>query len=291
MERLARIATMWSYLPAFRAVAETENVHEAARQLGVSPSSLSRAIGLLEARLGRPLFERAGRTLALTPLGRELLATVRAAMRAVDDLAEVHPETLRIAAPADLAVALVVPALTAIGITGASRARVTHDPEVDPVGRLLRGELDLALTCDPPRARPRELELEVVGEEQRLALYVGAEQPVGDGAAEWPQAVYVAPGGVAARWPSERPRTIALEVADPRDAAAAAIRGPIAVALPERLVAALDLPLRRLPGPPVAEAAALCLRRRSLGRPHRADVLVAALRAGPAKLLCYRKGA
>jgi DNA-binding transcriptional LysR family regulator len=47
MERVIRLNQIWSWLPAFRAVAETEHVHEAAQSLHLTPSTLSRAIHLL----------------------------------------------------------------------------------------------------------------------------------------------------------------------------------------------------------------------------------------------------
>src|SRR5688500_18841292 len=102
MERLARVASLWNWLPGFRAVAETENLHEAARGLEISPSALSRTIRLLEDELEQPLFDRAGLSLRLTALGAELLGVVRSAMRAVDDVTASRAEAVRIAAPADI---------------------------------------------------------------------------------------------------------------------------------------------------------------------------------------------
>ncbi len=58
MERLRRVASFWNWLPAFRAVAETEHLPTAAEALFVSPSALSRAIRLLEKDVGQPLFRR-----------------------------------------------------------------------------------------------------------------------------------------------------------------------------------------------------------------------------------------
>ena len=81
MDRFQRIAKLWDWLPAFRAIAETENMHRAAERLGTSPSALSRTLGLLEKEMGEALFQRIGRSLHLTELGNELPVATRDAMR------------------------------------------------------------------------------------------------------------------------------------------------------------------------------------------------------------------
>src|SRR5215217_4851914 len=110
-----RIRSVWPWLPAFRAVAETEHLPTAANELGVVPSSLSRSIKLLEDELGMALFERANKALVLNTAGRELLAAVREAMRLLDDaLGRAASDELRGhvvgVACADLAQALLSPA-------------------------------------------------------------------------------------------------------------------------------------------------------------------------------------
>lgn len=85
MDRAARLAELWSWLPAFRTVAETQHLPTAAAVLHVSPSALSRSVGLLEAALGQPLFRRVGRRLQLDRAGELLLAATRDAMRRLDD--------------------------------------------------------------------------------------------------------------------------------------------------------------------------------------------------------------
>src|SRR5687767_10980873 len=85
MHRFRRVAALWNWLPAFRAVAETQHLRRAGDLLCVSPSALSRSIHLLEDAIGGPLFVRAGRNLRLTALGDELLLVVRDSMRRLDD--------------------------------------------------------------------------------------------------------------------------------------------------------------------------------------------------------------
>jgi DNA-binding transcriptional LysR family regulator len=100
MDRALRLSQLWSWLPAFRAVAETEHLPTAARAMGLTPSALSRSVAQLEAAVDTKLFARTGRRLQLEPAGRELLAAIRDAMRRVDDslgrLGSQHPRSLRV---------------------------------------------------------------------------------------------------------------------------------------------------------------------------------------------------
>jgi DNA-binding transcriptional LysR family regulator len=63
----------------FLAVAETGGVTAAAARLGVTPTAVSKAIRLLEARHGVALFQRTTRRVALTEAGREILVRLRPA--------------------------------------------------------------------------------------------------------------------------------------------------------------------------------------------------------------------
>src|SRR5262245_59498025 len=90
---LVRIQCVWTYLPSFLAVAESQHLRQAARELRVSPSALSRSISILEHRIGQPLFERCGRRMRLTSLGDQLLETLRQVVQQVDEtLACSEPE-------------------------------------------------------------------------------------------------------------------------------------------------------------------------------------------------------
>jgi DNA-binding transcriptional LysR family regulator len=75
---------VWTYLPAFRAVAESEHLPTAAAELHVVPSALSRSVRLLEEALGERLFTRRGRRLALNSRGRALLDAIRQGQRSLE---------------------------------------------------------------------------------------------------------------------------------------------------------------------------------------------------------------
>lgn len=63
----------YQHLRYFESVARLGTVQRAARELHLSPSTVSAQIKLLEERLGHDLFERVGRGLGLTAFGRQVL--------------------------------------------------------------------------------------------------------------------------------------------------------------------------------------------------------------------------
>jgi len=105
LERARLVAQLWDWLPAFRAVAETEHLPTAAIAMRVAPSALSRAVGLLEDAVGHLLFERTGRRLVLNDRGALLLEAVRDAMRGVHSALEFIDEDLYVG-PARVSVPL-----------------------------------------------------------------------------------------------------------------------------------------------------------------------------------------
>lgn len=81
---MVKIHAVWAYLPSFLAVAEAQHLRRAASSLRVSPSAVSRSIGILEHRIGHMLFERSGGRLRLNPMGNRLLFTMRQVVQLVD---------------------------------------------------------------------------------------------------------------------------------------------------------------------------------------------------------------
>lgn len=68
----------------FVAVAEREHVSEAALELHVAQSAVSRQISNLENELGVQLFERVGRNVHLTPIGKIFLTHITSALKGMD---------------------------------------------------------------------------------------------------------------------------------------------------------------------------------------------------------------
>jgi DNA-binding transcriptional LysR family regulator len=71
-------------LRGFDAAARHLSFTQAAAELSLTQSSISRQIAALERQLGRPLFERKTRALELTAAGERLFAAVRQALLTVD---------------------------------------------------------------------------------------------------------------------------------------------------------------------------------------------------------------
>ncbi len=72
------------YLRTFIAVADTQSFTKAGRQVNRSQSAVSTQIKRIEEEVGRPLFERAGKTARLTPDGKLLLSHARNIVQAHD---------------------------------------------------------------------------------------------------------------------------------------------------------------------------------------------------------------
>jgi DNA-binding transcriptional LysR family regulator len=77
----------WSQARAFLATAEEGTFSAAARRLKLTQPTLGRQVAALEDDLGVLLFERVGKSLALTEAGRDLLEHVRAMGEAADRVA------------------------------------------------------------------------------------------------------------------------------------------------------------------------------------------------------------
>lgn len=76
----------WNRVRAFLVTAEEGSLSAAARSLGLAQSTLSRQVEALESELDLLLFDRVGRSLVLTPAGRDLLAHGRRMAEAATSL-------------------------------------------------------------------------------------------------------------------------------------------------------------------------------------------------------------
>ncbi|MDP2315823.1 MAG: LysR family transcriptional regulator [Pseudomonadota bacterium] len=72
-----RVDFDWNHLRAFLVTADEGSFSAASQALGIAQPTVGRQIAALEEKLGVALFERAGRGLALTPTGLELVEHVR----------------------------------------------------------------------------------------------------------------------------------------------------------------------------------------------------------------------
>lgn len=148
MHRAVRVGEYWNWLPAFRAVAETASLRDAAERIHVAPSAISRTIRQLEDSLGYPLFERTSGSLVLNAAGRQLLDAVRTAMRTVNEAQagqNAHDGPCHIYCPLDV-VPLLLDALEAWATAHPQSPPMVHVPCAEDIGaQLLRGDLDVAI--------------------------------------------------------------------------------------------------------------------------------------------------
>jgi LysR family glycine cleavage system transcriptional activator len=150
MDRLHALYQHWSWLPHFRAIAETQNLGAAARMLRITPPALSRALGHLEAALGTKLFERHGRRLVLNSAGVALRGAMRTAMRHIDDAVTAVAATrqdveIKIAAPGPYFGAVVLPALVRVHTQWPELNGELVDMPSSVVVSLTSGEIDVCL--------------------------------------------------------------------------------------------------------------------------------------------------
>lgn len=76
----------WNQLKAFLETAETGSLSAAARKLGLTQPTLSRQVAAIEQSMGVTLFERVGKSMALTPTGLDLLEHAHAMGAAAEAL-------------------------------------------------------------------------------------------------------------------------------------------------------------------------------------------------------------
>lgn len=173
-------------LRMLREVARRGTVTGAAAGLSYTPSAISQQLAALERDTGAALFERVGRGLRLTEVGRvlathaeDILAAEERAVVAVERAREALVAELRVGVLATVAVALLPPMLARIHADHPGVRVITRetDPE-DAVVAVRQGDLDLAFVVDYPDApMPWEsgVDVEPVGDE-RLHLAAPSRQ-------------------------------------------------------------------------------------------------------------------
>jgi DNA-binding transcriptional LysR family regulator len=282
MDRVQRLDTFWSWLPAFRAVGETEHLRAAAAALNTSPSALSRSIRLLEARLGCQLFHRHSRAMRLTPAGKSFLLSVRTVMRQLDDAVEaLNPRDpagpLRVVSVSAVTMELVAPAVQAL-----TRKFPQIRPQLttriaDVTQRLLAGEVDVAFLHEPTAAP--DLHCELIANLPR-SIYCSPDHPLAT-LHDLPlellaKHAFVAPppddkGIVQDGWPLDWQRQIALETDQLRIGSEFCKHYGVLAVLPDLLGAKAGSRLQRLPVRGCAPLALFAVRRSGTNTANRAE--------------------
>ncbi|MDP3411515.1 LysR substrate-binding domain-containing protein [Bosea sp. (in: a-proteobacteria)] len=154
---------------AFEAAARRGSFRAAAAELNLSPSAVSHAIVKLEKALGVALFERSGRSMALTIHGETLMHHVRNAFdelrRGLESVSAQGPQLLRVHSAPSFAAAWLTPRLPAFlaqhpGIelrlaAGTDYTRFTGDDfDVDIVYGPVRGDGLATIEMPPETVTP-----------------------------------------------------------------------------------------------------------------------------------------
>jgi DNA-binding transcriptional LysR family regulator len=167
-ERLRGHRDEASALKALATAVDEGSLRGAARRLGVTQPTLTKAIRELERELGTPLFERTGRGVVPTPAGRILhehaSAATRELGRAVERIGELTDGTsgeLRVAA-IPLAVMVLMPETvrTFCERWPDVRLHVNEELYMAQLARLRRGEVDLAIGPMPEILAPGEFDVQ-----------------------------------------------------------------------------------------------------------------------------------
>ena len=289
MEPLRRVHRLWNWLPAFRAVAETEHLPTASEMLGVSPSALSRSIKLIEDDLGRDLFEREGRNLRLNESGRAFLEAVRDAMRRVHDGIGAVDETsiwgaVRVGA-AGLLHAVHLPGLVASlrrNHPGVVARVITVDVDAE-TGLLLTGQVDVAFSSWGQRHEATEL---VRLGEAISSVWCGPGHPLYEAEspteAELLAHAFVSPvpdthGRTGEGWPADRPREIGAQVQTMQLGLDLCASGDLLAVLPDDL-ARRNPALRRFPVDFLPRSPLFARKRKQIGPPGKAELIIDEMR-------------
>ena len=154
MERARNLREIWAWLPAFRVVAETQHLTEAAQRLSVTPAALSRTIAKIEKATGLRLFERVPHGMLLTAAGALLADTVRDSMRECDDVLtqlapNVESSTAVRMAFDDPIIGMLLDHCLPVLVRFRARVVISTMSAHRMAASLLSGEIDLALARAP----------------------------------------------------------------------------------------------------------------------------------------------
>lgn len=142
----------------FEMAAQTENLGRAAEAIARSQPALTKAIRRLEQTVGGPLFEKAGRGVRLTPVGRILLEEARQlrvsadeALRHVADFSQGLAGLVRIGS-GTVTVGALLPRVCRLLLKQAPEAQVSIEvgASLDLLEQLRQKQLDLVVGLLPP---------------------------------------------------------------------------------------------------------------------------------------------
>ncbi len=290
MERLQRISRFWNWLPAFRAVAETQHLPKASEGLHLSPPALSRAVRLLEQDMGVPLFRRVGRRIELSEAGEKFLPYLRDAMRLIHDgLLALEGRKLQgrvvIGSGGVLTTAHLLPALETLQEKYPDFVPILLSFQASSiVSALLAGRIDAAFLSE--EVHDDRIERIPLGHAP-CSLWVGRGHPFFGKSPSLDQVLtqpFVAPpppdtGGMDEGWPPDLPRKVGVHVDQMRIGLDFCLKGRFIAVLPNEVARphAEGDRLWRLPLDLVPDVPLFAYTRKRLRGESMADLLVEAV--------------
>jgi DNA-binding transcriptional LysR family regulator len=242
MPNAGSLRAIWTWLPAFQVVAETQHLPTASRQCHTSVSALSRSVRLLEDALGRPLFQRAGRRLVLNASGEQLLSAVREALTKLSsevDHLRAGSGAFHIATSEASGHAVVLPALRELQRTQLELTPYVHECSPERALTMLRSrELDVAFLARHIAA-PGLVVMRVGEIESRI--FCSSDHPLFAAPEPAPAEILrhrfcgAAAGATWDAWPNDRPRNVAVYVRQAETALLLCLRDCLLAALPVML--------------------------------------------------------
>ncbi|HEY0887603.1 MAG TPA: LysR family transcriptional regulator [Ramlibacter sp.] len=143
------------FLHSFVTVADAGSMAQAARRLDITPAAVAARLHALEAELGMPLIQRAGRSVRLTGAGLKILDRARGLLRDLRDLRAIAQDSNL---PGELRLGVFSSALTSVLPPVLRRLYQRHPAlsvfvspgsSVDLCHRVAAGELDAAIVVEP----------------------------------------------------------------------------------------------------------------------------------------------
>lgn len=173
------------FLESFVAVVDCGSIAEAARRLNLTPAGVAQQIRVLERDLGIELVFRSGRNVRPTVAAASILDRARSCLNDVRDLKSVATNgqlsgELRLGAMQTTLLSLVPDILSTLAKAHPQmRIDITREGSTQLYHQVLNGEIDAAVTSEPPFAIPKTLDWCVLREEPYVLL-IPAALPPGD---------------------------------------------------------------------------------------------------------------
>ncbi|WP_020071473.1 LysR family transcriptional regulator [Paraburkholderia caledonica] len=165
------------FLQSFVAVVESGSVADAARRLGLAPTTIAQQMKALEADIGSELLMRVGRTVKPTVVGARIVEQARDLLRNVQDLRSAASDTglpagpLRLGATPTALMGLLPPILRRwMSAYPATQIYIEPGTSATLLQRVMSGQLDAAIVVHPPFALHKTCAWEPLREEPLIML-------------------------------------------------------------------------------------------------------------------------